>query len=100
MEVCSVHLSGRTDGKIIEGGLEIMNIMTLNECTDYDMEYGYLVCENDEISVDEIQDKINEIKNKFYDDGYEDWDIEEVIENMPNEWKVSYFDTECNHVTI
>lgn len=77
-----------------------MNIMTLNECTDYDMEYGYLVCENDEISVDEIQDKINEIKNKFYDDGHEDWDIEEVIENMPKEWKVSYFDTECDHVTI
>ena len=77
-----------------------MNIMTLNECTDYDMEYGYLVCENEEISTDDIQDKINEIKNKFYNDGYEDWDIEEVIENMPREWKVSYFDTECDHVTI
>lgn len=70
-----------------------MKVMKLVECGDWDYAYGCLICENDEISEEDIQEKIYEIKNAYYEedsDGY--WDIEMVMDDFPPEWKVWFAD--------
>lgn len=57
----------------------------LVECTDYKMVYGILVVEN--ASVKEVQEKIYEIKNKFYDEGFDDWTIDDVLNELPDDWE-------------
>ena len=66
-------------------------VARLVECSDYDMQYGILTVEN--VSVKEVQDKIYEIKNKFYDEGFEDWTIDDVFEEFPEEWEWDYVST-------
>ena len=63
-------------------------VARLVECSDYDVQYGILTVEN--VSVEEVQNKIYEIKNKFYDEGFEDWTIDDVLENFPEEWEWDY----------
>jgi hypothetical protein len=63
-------------------------VARLVECSDYDVQYGILTVEN--VSVKEVQDKIYEIKNKFYDEGFEDWTVADVLERFPMEWDWSY----------
>lgn len=60
----------------------------LVECTDYDTIYGIL--EVQEVSEEDVQDKIYEIKKQFAEDGVDDWTIEEVLENFPDDWMWEY----------
>lgn len=68
-------------------------IAMLVECTDYDTVYGILSVEG----VDErtVQQKIYEIKNKFYEEDFDDWTIEDVLAKFPNEWQWEYTQTEA-----
>lgn len=63
----------------------------LVECTDYKMVYGILIVEN--VSAKEVQEKIYEIKNKFYDEGFDDWTIDDVLNEFPDDWE---WDFEAN----
>lgn len=66
----------------------------LVECTDYHTTYGILAVEN--VKAEEVQEKIYEIKNKFYTQGFYDWTIEDVFDEFPEEWEWSFdsnFDT-------
>ena len=63
-------------------------IARLVECTDDNMLYGILMVED--VNADEVQKKISEIKNRFYDEGFEDWTIDDVFMEFPNEWKWSF----------
>lgn len=65
-------------------------VARLVECSDYDEVYGILRVEN--VSAREVQDKIYEIKNRFYEDGFEDWTIEDVLDEFPQEWEWDYED--------
>jgi hypothetical protein len=67
-------------------------IAMLVECTDYDTVYGILSVE----AVDEeiVQQKIYEIKNKFYEEGFNDWTVEDVLEKFPPEWNWEYNQTD------
>lgn len=67
-------------------------IAMLVECTDYDTVYGILSVE----AVDEeiVQQKIYEIKNKFYEEGFNDWTIEDVLAKFPPEWNWEYNQTD------
>jgi hypothetical protein len=56
------------------------------ECTDYDVTYGILTVDN--VSADEVQKKIYEIKQKFLDEGFDDWTVEDVLMQLP--WEFSY----------
>ncbi len=92
-----------------------MAILKLVECSDYNIEYGILVVENDKITPHDIQTKIYEFKNSYkaygYSskkemkaDGYKDlddlinnecpsWDIDDLIlKAFPRSWKVSRYD--------
>ena len=71
-------------------------VARLVECTDYDTTYGILTVEN--ASVDEVQDKIYEIKNRFYDDGFDDWCIDDVLNEFPEEWEWVYTRTDDNDI--
>ena len=62
----------------------------LVECTDYDTMYGIL--EVQEVSEEDVQDKIYEIKRQFVKDGVDDWTIEDVLENFPDEWMWEFDD--------
>lgn len=60
-------------------------IAILVECTNYDTMYGILSVE----AVDEetVQQKVYEIKNQFYEEGFDDWTIEDVLDKFPDEWE-------------
>lgn len=66
-------------------------IAMLVECTNYNTVYGILKVE----AVDEetVQQKIYEIKNKFYEEGFNDWTIEDVLAKFPLEWNWEYNQT-------
>ena len=63
-------------------------VARLVECSDHDCQYGILTVEN--ASIEEVQNKIYEIKNKFYDEGFDDWYIDDVLMEFPEEWKWNY----------
>lgn len=69
-------------------------VARLVECSDHDYQYGILTVEN--VSLKEVQDKIYEIKNKFYDEGFDDWCIDDVLEKFPEEWECEFIQTDCN----
>lgn len=60
-------------------------IARLVECSDYDVQYGILIVEN--ASLKEVQEKIYEIKNRFFYEGFDDWCIDDVFEQFPEEWE-------------
>ena len=63
----------------------------LVECSDYDVQYGILTVNN--VSIEEVQNKIYEIKRKFSDEGFYDWCIDDVFEKFPEEWEWEYTQT-------
>lgn len=67
-------------------------VARLVECCDYDVVYGILTVEN--VSVDTVQEKIYEIKNRFYDEGFDDWCIDDVLVEFPDEWDWDYVNTD------
>lgn len=62
------------------------NYIKVVECSDHDEVYGILKVEN--VSVNDVQQKIYEIKNdeKFLEE-CPDWTIEDVFSEFPSEWK-------------
>lgn len=75
------------------------NIIRVVECCDHKEIYGYLQVKD--ISVEEIQQKIYEIKNnpQFLEE-YPDWTIEDVFNKFPEEWKWKYIYDNNNVVEI
>ena len=64
-------------------------VMRVVECSDHDMIYGYLEIEN--VTEDEVQQKIYEIKNdKQFLEEYPDWCIDDVFDRFPEEWKCTF----------
>ena len=63
-------------------------IMRVVECSDYDVFYGLLEVYN--ATEEEVQQKIYEIKNKFYEDGFADWTIDDVFDEFPSEWQWTF----------
>lgn len=70
----------------------------LVEVSDHKIQYGILTVKN--VSVEEVQDKICEIKNRFYDEDFDDWSIDDVFEEFPNEWEWSFEDEPDNFIEI
>ena len=74
-------------------------IIKVVECCDHEEVYGYLKIEN--VSVEEVQQKIYEIKN---DDRFReecpDWCIDDVFERFPSNWKWSFISDDGNTVEI
>lgn len=64
-------------------------IIKIVECCDHKEVYGYLEIEN--VSVEEVQQKIYEIKNsKEFLKECPDWCIDDVFERFPAEWKWNF----------
>lgn len=57
----------------------------LVECSDHDYTYGILVVEN--VSIEEVQQTICEIKKELYDNGIDDWCLDDVFEKFPENWE-------------
>jgi hypothetical protein len=60
-------------------------VARLVECSDHDVQYGILTVQN--VSLEEVQNKIYEIKNKFHDEGFDEWCIDDVFVEFPKEWE-------------
>ena len=60
----------------------------LTECTDHEHIYGELSVLN--VDLQEVQNKIYEIKNQFYKNGNYDWTIVDVLNMFPEEWTWTY----------
>ena len=72
-------------------------IANLVECSDRDTLYGFLTVEN--VSAKEVQNKINEVKIKFDNEGFNDWCIEDIFKSFPDEWKWQ-FDEDAEIIAI
>lgn len=70
----------------------------LVECSDYDVIYGILTVEN--VSVKEVQDKIYEIKKRFFDEGFDEWCIDDVFNEFPEEWEWNFISDDDNVLEI
>ena len=66
-------------------------VARLVDCCEHDCQYGILTVEN--VSLKEVQEKIYEIKNKFYDEGFDEWCIYDVFEQFPEEWEWEFHRT-------
>lgn len=66
-------------------------VAKLVECSDHDMHYGVLTVEN--VSAEEVQNKIYEIKAKFYAEDFDDWTIDDVFMEFPDTWEWDYIQT-------
>lgn len=66
------------------------------DCSDHDAQYGILTVHN--VSLKEVQNKIYEIKNEFYDEGFDDWTIDDVFEKFPDEWEWDWINTDVDYV--
>lgn len=69
-------------------------IARLVECTDYKMVYGMLEIKNVD-SIEEVQNKIYEIKNKFNEQGIDDWSNDDIFEKFPEEWDWNFISEDC-----
>ena len=65
-------------------------IARLIECSDYKHTYGIL--EVKDVSIDKVDDKICEIKGRFEEEGFDEWCIEDVLNEFPDEWEWGYWD--------
>ena len=69
-------------------------VARLVECSDHNYNYGILTVEN--VSMNEVQNKIYEIKRKFYDEDFDDWCIDDLFAEFPEEWEWSFESTDIN----
>ena len=63
-------------------------IAILLDCCDTEVVYGVLTV--DDVSVDDVKQKICEIKENFFCNGNYDWTIEDIFAQFPNEWTWNY----------
>ncbi len=70
----------------------------LIECTDYNQVYGFLTVED--VSVEEVKNKIGEIKKDFNDKGIDDWTIDDILDNFPEDWIYSFENDVKNIIEI
>jgi hypothetical protein len=70
---------------------DLVMVARLVECTDHDMQYGILTVEN--VSAKKVQEKIYEIKHKFSDVGFNDWTLDDMFMEFPEEWEWDYMQT-------
>ena len=74
-------------------------IIRVRECCDYKETYGYLEIEN--VSVNEVQQKIYEIKNdERFKEECPEWCIDDVFARFPNEWKWNFVTDDGSEVEI
>lgn len=59
----------------------------LTDCSDHDARYGILTVKNK--TIEEVQNKIYELKKEFEDMGKDDWDIDDLSEKFPDDWEYS-----------
>lgn len=58
---------------------------TLVECSDNDVIYEILVF-NGNVSQKEIQDEIYKIKNKLYEEGLDEWQVQDVLDELSKKY--------------
>lgn len=61
--------------------MEDKQVYLLVECTDYDTIYRVLLF-NDNIDKRDIQDTIDKIKIGLWENGIEDWTVDDVLEEL------------------
>lgn len=70
----------------------------LVECSDYDVQYGILTVEG--VSVEEVQKKIYEIKSRFHNEGFDEWCVDDVLAELPEEWEWDFIQTDDDVIEI
>jgi hypothetical protein len=71
-------------------------VARVTDCCDHDAHYGILTVEN--VSIEEVQNKIYEIKNRFYEEDFDDWCIDDVLEQFPEEWEWDWVQTDDDDI--
>lgn len=74
-----------------------MLVMRLIDVVDNKTSYGILICANSDITEREVQDKVYEIKDSSLKGN--DWIIEDIIKEFPEEWEV-YLQKENSNIMI
>ena len=69
-------------------------VARLVECSDWDVQYGILTVEN--VSLEEVQAEIYEIKRRFDEEGFDDWCVDDVLEQFPKEWEWEFERTQID----
>ena len=67
-------------------------VAMLVECSDHNVQYGILSVKG--VSIEEVQEKIYQIKSRFYHEGFEAWCIDDVLAEFPDEWEWDFTRTD------
>ena len=65
-----------------------MLAMNLVDSLDAATNYGILICNNEAVTEELIQDRIHEIRGELDANG-EEWIVDDIIQFFPKEWFVS-----------
>lgn len=58
--------------------IEDYRAVRINDCGNEDINYGIIML-NNKHTINEFQQTINEIKNKYFDEGKLDWQIDDIL---------------------
>lgn len=74
-----------------------MKTFRIEDCNDCRIIYGLLEIESPEVTSSEVQEKIDEIKSRFQEEGNDEWAINELFERFPSDWvwRSVYDDHDC-----
>lgn len=70
----------------------------VTDCSDHDAMYGVLTVKDK--TLEEVQNKIYEIKKEFEDSGKDDWDIDDLLAKFPKDWEYSFESTTDDVIEI
>lgn len=60
----------------------------LRDCENWNKIYNVLIF-NTEVNSTEVDYEISRIKNKFYDEGFDDWTIDDVLDELSKKYEFS-----------
>lgn len=72
-------------------------VARVHECSDFDVTYGFITTDNEDVTVEMVQNEICRIKGELAD---ADWTVEDVIERLPAEWNCKFAPYEQNEISI
>ena len=58
--------------------IEDYRAVRINDCGDENVSYGVIML-NNKHTIKEFQQAINEVKNKYFDEGELDWQVDDIL---------------------
>ena len=77
--------------------IEDYRAVRINDCEDNNVSYGIIML-NNKHTIKELQQAINEVENKYFNEGNLDWQVEDILaDERLNEFDWFEIPYDCHH---